>query len=69
MALPTRSGRWKMAWQRHFHLYSNPHQPSTPRAIEAASTASQTQIWERAGKDGLALQPLPPLPYTNDSYP
>ncbi|KAF1938239.1 hypothetical protein EJ02DRAFT_457997 [Clathrospora elynae] len=44
-------------------------QSATLRAIKAASTASQTQIWERAGKDGLALQPLLPLPYTNDSYP
>ncbi|KAF1942430.1 hypothetical protein EJ02DRAFT_454293 [Clathrospora elynae] len=43
--------------------------PNVTRANKAASMASQTQIWERAVKDGLALQPLPPLLYTNDSYP
>ncbi|KAF1934678.1 hypothetical protein EJ02DRAFT_461006 [Clathrospora elynae] len=43
--------------------------PDATRANKAASMASQTQIWERAVKDGLALQPLPPLPYTDDSYP
>ncbi|KAF1942851.1 hypothetical protein EJ02DRAFT_453949 [Clathrospora elynae] len=37
--------------------------PDTTRANKAASTALQTQIWEREVKDGLALPPLPLLPY------
>ncbi|KAF1935347.1 hypothetical protein EJ02DRAFT_460459, partial [Clathrospora elynae] len=41
--------------------------PNATRANKAASTASQTQIWEREAKDGLALPLPPPLPYTHQT--
>ncbi|KAF1946532.1 hypothetical protein EJ02DRAFT_450630 [Clathrospora elynae] len=49
-----------MAWQCHFHLYSDPTNRRVP---------DRTRANERTVKNGLALLPLPPLPHHNDSYP
>ncbi|KAF1935348.1 hypothetical protein EJ02DRAFT_428514 [Clathrospora elynae] len=62
----------------HEVLWASPPLPPLPhthqtshatRTIEAASTASQTQIWEQMVKNSLASPPLPPLLHHNDSYP